>query len=340
MTFILRALRLAIGLGAFGLSAMAVLALLGFLNPTLDLLNHAQLVLFGGTILVASIAILAFPRGLWRVATLMAAVTGFVASSAIVVPEMISSLAPDAPAPSDGRRVIKLMTHNLFGLNYDMDLVTSAILREDPDIIALQEYFGGQASELHPQISGRYPFYARCKGGKRANIGLYAKFPFTESMSSGACPEDAYGTQRTAHIIADFTLDSGEHFTIVTTHLDWPVPTERQRTELVELTEAISEVDGPMMLVGDFNSTPWSYTLRSFEADAGLTRHTRNLVTFPATWYYLRAWRPTLPILPLDHAMSRGEVAVHAVRVGPRTGSDHLPVIIEFSLPEGPALSP
>ena len=327
-----RLISIAIGLGAIGTSVLALLALLGILSPALDLLNHLQLLLFGGAMVSTALAILVFPRNLWRRSVIVCGTLGFIASSLVVVPEMISGLGPRDPSPTDGRRVVRLMTHNLFGRNYDMELVTSVIAAEDPDIIALQEYFGGQASELHPLISGRYPFYARCKGGKRANIGLYSRFPFTEKMSPGACPEDAYGTQRTANIIADFTLEDGQRFAVVTTHLDWPVPIERQRAELHELVEAIADIDEPLILVGDFNSTPWSYTLRSFEAEAGLTRHTRNLVTFPMVWYYLGDWRPLIPILPLDHAMTRGAISVHAVRAGPPTGSDHLPVIIDFSL--------
>jgi endonuclease/exonuclease/phosphatase (EEP) superfamily protein YafD len=340
MTFVARAIRLAIGLAGLGCAVLAVLALFGFASPALDLINHLQLPLFGGTLFAAAIAILAFPRGALRRLTVLASTAGFVASSITVVPEMLGGLTPLSPPPTDGQRVVRLMTHNLFGRNYEMELVTAVIAREDPDIIALQEYFGGQASELHPMISGRYPYYARCKGGKRANIGVYAKFPFTETMSAGACPEDAYGSQRTAHITAAFTLEDGQQFTVVTTHLDWPVPIERQRAELTELTEVIADIDGPLIVVGDFNSTPWSYTLRQFEDGAGLTRHTRNLVTFPAIWYYLGDWRATLPILPLDHAMSKGELAVHSVRVGERTGSDHLPIIVEFSLPRTGGVSP
>ncbi|SFZ81319.1 Uncharacterized conserved protein YafD, endonuclease/exonuclease/phosphatase (EEP) superfamily [Devosia enhydra] len=329
-----RLLSLAVGLGAIAIAGLALLALLGFASPVLDLLNHLQLLLFGGAIVTTAIAILLLPRTLWRRIAITCGTVGFVASSLVVLPEMISGLAPKDALPDHGRRVVRLMTHNLFGLNYDMELVTSVIAAENPDIIALQEYFGGQASELHPLISGRYPYYARCKGGKRANIGLYSRFPFTESMSAGACPEDAYGTQRTANIIADFTLEDGQRFAVVTTHLDWPVPIERQRSELRELSEAIAAIEEPLILVGDFNSTPWSYTLRGFEAEAGLTRHTRNLVTFPMVWYYLGDWRPLVPILPLDHAMTRGTIRVHAVRAGARTGSDHLPVIIDFSLPQ------
>ncbi|WP_316359961.1 endonuclease/exonuclease/phosphatase family protein [Devosia sp.] len=84
-----------------------------------------------------------------------------------------------------------------------MEKVTAAIFAEDPDIIVLQEYFGEQATDLHPLLLAKYPFFVRCKGGKRANLGLYARMPFVQ-VDDGACPNDAYGTTRTAHILATF----------------------------------------------------------------------------------------------------------------------------------------
>src|SRR5690606_29330928 len=99
---------------------------------------------------------------------------------------------------------------------------------EKPDIIALQEYFGEQSSELHPLLHEQYPYFAQCRGGKRANIAIYSKLPFQEAEEDGACPNDAYGKQRTARILATFTQADGSKFSVLTTHLDWPLPVMRQ----------------------------------------------------------------------------------------------------------------
>jgi len=332
MRFLTGLFRLAAALGVLGAAAFALLALFGFAVDYFDLLNHLQLALFAGTLVGVALVVLIFPRGRARTVLALVGVVGFVASAAIVVPEAVSGLLPRPPLPTDGRPVLKLMTHNLFGRNDDMALVMDIIRSEDPDIVALQEYFSEQAEALHPRIIGSYPYFARCEGGKRANIGLYSRLPFTETMSAGACPEDAYGSQRTAHITATFEVD-GARFSIINTHLDWPVPIERQREELARLADDVRATELPTILVGDFNSTPWSYALRGFEAEAGLSRHTRNLPTFPTIWYYLGDWRAALPVLPLDHVMSRNGIMVHAVAAAARSGSDHLPVVATFSLP-------
>lgn len=343
--FTLGLLRVFVALLVLATTPPAILALFGFAVPAFDLFNHLQLLLFFGTLAAASAALLLLPRW-WKAL----AVLGFLASAWTFVPEWLSSLSPRQEV-SDVTTV-KVMTHNVFGLNYDMERVAAAIREEDPDIVALQEFFPEQAG-LGDLLRDRYPYSVRCQGGKRANLGLYSKFPFSEQMAAGECPENAQGTQRTAHIIASFTLSTGTSFTLMTTHMDWPYPIERQRDEFAAAAEAANAIEGPLVVVGDFNSTPWSYTMKSFEAATGLRRETRNLVTYPELFTVppgVKRRLPFLPIeprtcfgecgadllrtvpfLPLDQVFQRG-VIVSELHLGEQTGSDHLPVIFTFSV--------
>lgn len=328
MSFLLKLIRLGLVLGALGAATFALLALFGFAVPELDLLNHAQILLLPGT-LIAVLVLALLLRGWGRGAAVIYAVVGLAASVNVMLPEYLGSLRARPAAPEDG--TITMMTHNLFGMNYEMEKVTAAIFAEDPDIIVLQEYFGEQASELHPLLLAEYPNFVRCRGGKRANLGLYSRLPF-DQQEDGACPSDAYGTTRTAHILARFQTEDGKAFSVITTHMDWPIPVARQREQLDALSEVVDEIEGPMILAGDFNSTAWSYSLRQFVAGNGLVRETMNLLTFPMSWYYFGAWRDTLPFLPLDHVMTRNGIVVHEIHAGRATASDHLPVVFSFSV--------
>ena len=328
MSLILKLIRLGLVLGALGVAGFAILALFGFAVAELDLLNHAQILLLPGTIIGLLIVALLL-RGTLRSAAVIVAVVGVAASANVMLPEYIGSLQQRPAAPAAG--TVTMMTHNLFGMNYEMEKVTAAIFAEDPDIIVLQEYFGEQATDLHPLLLAKYPFFVRCRGGKRANLGLYARIPFAQ-VEDGACPNDAYGTTRTAHILATFQTEDGKAFSVITTHMDWPLPIARQREQLSALLEVVDKIDGPMILAGDFNSTPWSYALRDFVARSGLVRETQNLLTFPMSWHYFGTWRDTLPFLPLDHVMTRGGIVVHEVHAGLPTASDHLPVVLTFSV--------
>jgi len=332
LRLLLGLLRLIAALLIVATAVPAILAIFGSLLPVLDILNHLQLLLFFGTLLAFVLA-LALRVRRWAV---LLAFLGFAASAWTFVPEWLSSLAP-RPAISDAT-TLKVMTHNIFGLNHDMQRVADVIAQEDPDIIALQEYFPEQAT-LDALIRPKYPYSVRCQGGKRANLGLYSKIPFDKEMSDADCPSDAYGKQRTAHIIAGFTLSDDTHFSVMTTHMDWPFPVQRQRDEYAAAEEAIKALDGPLIVVGDFNSTPWSYVMKGFEAETGLKRETRNLITYPlvitAPHKIARDGLLRLtPFLPLDQVFVR-DVTVTELHRGADTGSDHLPVFFTFAVTKG-----
>jgi endonuclease/exonuclease/phosphatase (EEP) superfamily protein YafD len=128
--------------------------------------------------------------------------------------------------------------------------------------------------------------------------------------------------------------EDGAPFAVVTTHLDWPLPEGRKSAQIAALAEALSTLPDPLVLAGDMNATPWSYGFREFVASSRLTRHTRNLFTYPLLWYYLRAWRPVFPFLPLDHLMTRGDIGISDIKTGDAAGSDHLSIIAELHVPD------
>lgn len=330
MVVLLGLLRLLCGILIIVTAVPAILAIFGSLVPFLDLFNHLQLLLFFGSLVAAVLAILLGLPLNWKIFAYL----GFAASAWTFIPEWLPSLAPRPPAAAQAR-VIKVMTHNLFGLNYDMDRVARVIAAENPDIVALQEYFPAQ-DKLDGLLKPTYPYSVRCSGGKRANIGLYSKLPFDREMSAGECPDNAYGTQRTAHIIAGFTLGDGTHFSLMTTHMDWPFPIERQLQEFQSAETAIAAVQGPLLVVGDFNSTPWSYAMKAFERETGLKRETHALITYPLAITVPPRLSSdgllhTFPFLPLDQVFERG-VTVHELHRADQTGSDHLPVVFSFSV--------
>jgi endonuclease/exonuclease/phosphatase (EEP) superfamily protein YafD len=78
------------------------------------------------------------------------------------------------------------------------------------------------------------------------------------------------------------------------------------------------------VVAGDFNLTPFSWGLSRLVRSAGLRRH----ATFGASWPAHRL----LPLVLIDNVLSTPDVATRAVRIGPRIGSDHLPVTADLVL--------
>lgn len=317
--------------GCLLICAMAIAAVFGFFHPVADLFNHIQPVLFFGALAAILLSGIFVRPGVARALAASLAATAMTMSALVYVPEFVQGLAVRFEAPSTDRPVYTLMTLNVFGRNEMPEELADYIVAIDADIVALQEYSPEVRRAVHQTLATHYGHFQYCAGGKRAFVGLYSKLPF-EPLSEDVCSASIANPERTARIVVRFAPTEGPAFALATTHNDWPAPVTRQAEQFASLRDALATVELPLMLAGDFNSTPWSYALRGFVAEAGFTRHTFNLPTFPKLWHYLGDWRWTPAMLPIDHVMSRGGIRVHDLQRGKASGSDHLPLIVTFSV--------
>ncbi|WP_164730388.1 endonuclease/exonuclease/phosphatase family protein [Pelagibacterium montanilacus] len=326
------ALRAAWVAGCALLAGFAVAAALGFVHPVLDLFNHLQPLLLSGLIAVLVLSALMIRAEPWRALVLTIAATGVVASSMIYIPEAVRGWNAGMDEQTPDSTVYRLVTFNVFGRNERPELILDTLDTIDPDIVALQEYSPQVRRAIHTELTERFDHFQYCVGGQRAFVGLYSKLAF-EPLSQDACSASAVSTDRTARIMVRFDPEASRAFSLATTHNDWPAPITRQTAQFAALADALVGTPDPIIMVGDFNSTPWSYALRGFVDTAGLRRHTYNRPTFPALWHYLGAWRPALPILPIDHVLTRGGLSVHSIDTAAPSASDHLPIVVTFSVP-------
>ncbi len=128
-------------------------------------------------------------------------------------------------------------------------------------------------------------------------------------------------------------LESGASaIEVVATHPAPPITPHylTRRDELIRTAVTVADnTPGPVLLIGDFNATPWSDVM------AQIGRRGLNLVDCGAP--FTPTWSPlyTSPLgryigLPIDSAyVSEGVTA--ACRVGPDVGSDHRPLIVDVS---------
>lgn len=332
-------------IGTFVVTSAAIIAGLGYAVPVFDALNHLQPIWFASTLLALLLSVVVFRNGIGRAFALTLAATGFLASAMIVVPEALETYTPH-PAAQPGTKTYRLLTYNVFGLNYDMARVAKMIDKAAPDILALQEFFPGQRQGLHPLISNKYPYFVVCDHGtKRGNVALYARMPFAFPSGQSCMNDPRYGTSA---VLARFAPKNAPAFSIMTTHLDWPVQISKLRgsaniidglnrmyqrkiDEYAQLSSYLVDAKGPLIVAGDFNSTSWSYALRVFAAHNHLRRETHALLTYPQR-LAIDGWRDVPAFLPLDQVMSRDGIVVHDIRAGDPAGSDHKPVIVDFSV--------
>ena len=86
------------------------------------------------------------------------------------------------------------------------------------------------------------------------------------------------------------------------------------------------ESAGPVCIAGDLNVTPWSPAFARMRQGAGLVDSLRGRGVQP-TW---PTWFP-LAGIPIDHFLHTPEVTVTRRETGPRIGSDHLPILVDFT---------
>jgi endonuclease/exonuclease/phosphatase (EEP) superfamily protein YafD len=87
-------------------------------------------------------------------------------------------------------------------------------------------------------------------------------------------------------------------------------------------------------VAGDFNAVSWSAAVTDMAKAGGL-----DIVDpIGASWFYRKApeWLRSWLGLEIDHVMVKGGIVVHSARILEDVGSDHAPVLIEFSLAPQP----
>ena len=85
---------------------------------------------------------------------------------------------------------------------------------------------------------------------------------------------------------------------------------------MAEWCEEKARASEPVVVIGDFNATPWSASMRSFTRNTKL-RNTSQGTIFGATW---NVWEPHR--LLIDHAFLSSHWTLLNREIGPAIGSD------------------
>ncbi len=218
-----------------------------------------------------------------------------------------------------GERELKVASFNTLWINQNAAAVKAEIDRLDADLITLIEMGPGKRAILG-QLKDRYPYQFDCYGVDYCNFAVLSKLPFADTESRGKWAGPSFIRVRLGPEAGGLTV-FGVH-TIRFPH------SQAQFREVTEIAKLIEHTPGPRLVMGDFNSTPFSRTLGVLEDSANLTRLT-NLPTWPA--------QAGLPQIAIDHIfVSSGIRALEAERIGEPAGSDHYPVTLRIAVPTAP----
>lgn len=287
----------------------AVSAQGGRFDPRLDVLTHfAPFYLIAGALGMA--ASLAASPGRWLAFT--ASGVAIVAGGLLIAPEFLRNAGPHAGSRAVAE--LRIVQFNSGRRTADVRRAADWLDRQDADVITLTEAPGPLREHL-----------AR-RGWKMA--GAHGRLIiFTRKRYERMVRPDLGPGGRLNFVNATYDLGPGQ-LEVVTAHLDWPTRpvVEQQRRDLAQVVA--SRPNARMVLTGDLNATPWSFTLRRMENDLGVTRRDRALPTWPAQ-VMGQPW--PLPFLPIDHVYAGRDWATVTVERGPWLGSDHYPVVVTLA---------
>ncbi len=298
--------------GVCGLAALFAQG--GRFSDFFDVFTHfAPLYLVGS---IAALVVLVVRRSpFW---TLFLGLAAALSSLLLMSPEFIKIKPPAAAEPLGEE--LKVVQFNLNGDERWNSRVVAWLAKEDPDVIVLDDLSPNLRNAISQKFPGRHLVCPH-----RCSVALISKVrpTHTDTFLGGR-----YGLTP-AIALARFG-DGKNSFVVVGTHLAKPyvkgpdsmstytgVQDENTR-RLRGFLKAYPQQS--LILVGDFNSTPWSFNFQREEAQLGLDRRTRFVFTWPAN--------PTnIAFLPIDHVYAGADWRTVSVTRGPRLGSDHYPVV-------------
>jgi len=214
-------------------------------------------------------------------------------------------------------KALKLMTFNSWLSNQNWQGVVDEIKEKDPDIITILE-ISHEKSPLMDALAKKYPYRVDCREVNFCHAALLSKFPFVEKKIQTRWNGPPF-------IQVKYGKELGG-LSVFAVHTIRPPYYNAHWRQIVALSKRVDMVKGLKIVMGDFNSTPFSRTLNKFGSYTKLKR-----ITAKPTW---PAHLVGLPQVAIDHIFVSPKIKVLKKHfLGNSVGSDHFPVNAVVGVP-------
>jgi endonuclease/exonuclease/phosphatase (EEP) superfamily protein YafD len=303
-----------------------------------DLLTHFAPIWFAGALIAALFAWLAF-WGLARWVIVALGLVGMVAAGLLMWPELTRSTGPHAGPDAPGQ--LKIIQFNVWNRDTDPVRTVDWMVAQHPDIVILEE----TTPEFRRLVETRTGWTAPCRN---CEVMIYSRLPGRVAPlppMDGPPPgpmahatfQDALGPFTVIGVHDAWPTDGGDApapqgrlAQAIGAHAPWPYDAKDQQRQEARLAEVIAALPRERIIVtGDFNSTPWSFSRRRWDQAFGIPRRDRAIFSWPAGRMAKgRLQIPfPFPFLPIDHVYAGPGWATVSIRRGPKLGSDHYPLV-------------
>lgn len=306
--------RIGTAAAALGIASIAVtgLALAARQWWVAELFTHFRVQLLAGQLALLGVLLGFRQRGIALAVAVGAAVNAWYVQP-VVWPEPLAAGATGARDDT-----LSVMTVNVSVRNDAPDTLLATLTRERPDVILVVELTQRWRSALE-RLADTYPYRKLAPESGPFGLGLLSRFPIERARLV------ELGSTRAV----DARLDApGGAFRMLGVHLMPPMSArlaaERNR-QLERLAGLRADIDEPLVVLGDFNVSPYSPYYTDWVRATGLVDTIAGRGP-SATW-------PTfLPVLgiPIDHCLVSPHFGVRGRRHLSEFGSDHYPVLVSL----------
>jgi endonuclease/exonuclease/phosphatase (EEP) superfamily protein YafD len=228
---------------------------------------------------------------------------------------------PDSAQAGRDPAAFRLITFNVWFRNTDLRRLATYLEQSAADAAVLLELDRSSALQLR-QLLPSYGFSQI--GSEPHGAVIFSRWPLRDQAFESLCAGCVS--------IASARLDwQGRTINLLGAHLHWPIGPTAARLrarELQGLAQLVRQRGVVTLLGGDFNLTPWSRYFDDFLDGSGLQDCAKH-----------QGWKPTWPRaapllgIRIDHCFASPGWQTVRVSVGPPLGSDHLPNVVDLTLP-------
>lgn len=233
---------------------------------------------------------------------------------------------PTKGVPVPDQPIVRVYSANLYVFNTDVGAMRRSIAAADADILVLVELGQAPASRLD-QLLPDYPhrvLIGEARAGDHARSIIASRYPILQGL-----PERPDGLSTVG---ATVQTPIGP-INVFGVHLTRPWPYQYQWgqiTQVMALAERMKAApDHPVIAAGDFNSVSSARIGKQIQSDLGLI----PAPGWPGTW---PSQIPAFAGITIDQVYRSPDLALITRRLGEPTGSDHRPVITEFTRAQPP----
>ena len=224
---------------------------------------------------------------------------------------------------------IRILHFNVKKQNPDPDAIVTWLQNEmhDLDVIVLLEVTGAWRASLE-KLRPRFPYRLLDLRNNGSGIAMFSRLN-TESLRFWRSGD----SHRLSAVLNAKTTLKEIPFILYATHPPPPVSAQNSRERNRQLSALAHQIaKEPLanrILVGDLNTTTWSYWFRQLKQISGL-RDGQEGFGYNGTWPAKGI--PSWLGIPIDHTLVSSGIRVADWQTGPALGSDHRPVIATLAL--------